>query len=89
MASLTPEFVQKAQKAWGDQFEDKLRSVLPWNMDAVTDCRITKEEILSDSEVQLIYVLSERQTIGDSVQNRATGYNIGVKRVGGQWKLDP
>ncbi len=89
VASLAPDFVQKAKKAWGDQFEDKLKSMLPWDTDSVDDCNIVSEKAVSDSQVQLIYVLMERQKIGDAARNVATGSMIRVKRVGGEWKLEP
>jgi hypothetical protein len=33
VASLAPDFVQKAQKAWGDRFESRLKSMLPRGYD--------------------------------------------------------
>lgn len=91
-ASLTPGFMEKAQKAWGDKFDDELRSELPGNLDRVSDCRIMKKEMISDSEVKLMYVLGEQpQAFGDKgeVRAKALGCGITAKRVGDEWKLEP
>jgi len=84
--------MEKAQKAWGDKFEDELRSELPGNLDRVSDCRIMKKEMISDTEVKLMYVLGEQpQAFGDKgeVRAKALGCGITAKRVGDEWKLEP
>jgi hypothetical protein len=91
LASLTPSFVEQAQKAWGDKFEEELKTELPGNLDRISDCRILKKEVVSDSEVKLTYVLGETpQAFGDQGQVRAKALGCGVtaKRVGGEWKLE-
>jgi hypothetical protein len=84
--------MEKAQKAWGDKFEDELRSELSGNLDRVSDCRIMKKEMISDTEVKLMYVLGEQpQAFGDKgeVRAKALGCGITAKRVGDEWSLNP
>jgi hypothetical protein len=91
-ASLTPSFVEKAQKAWGDKFEEGLKSELLGNVDRISECRIVKKEMVSDSEAKLMYVLAEPpQPFGDNgeVRGKAMGCGITVKRIGQEWKLEP
>jgi hypothetical protein len=92
LSSLTPAFIEKAQKAWGDKFEEQLKAELPGNLDRVTDCRIMKKEMVSENEAKLMYVLAEKpQPFGDNGELRAKslGCGVTVKRVGQDWKLEP
>jgi hypothetical protein len=85
LASLAPEFVEKAQKAWGDKFEEELKSEFPGKIPRVSDCNIVKKEVISDGEVRLIYRMVEQ----DELRSIATASNITAKRVGDEWKLVP
>ena len=90
VASLTPEFVQKTQKEWGDQFEDKLKSFLPTGTEWVTNCTIQKMEVISGNEVNLTFRLKEAPHLylGKEVV-RVSTTGIRLKRLGDEWKLDP
>jgi hypothetical protein len=85
LASLAPEFVEKANKAWGDMFEEELKSALPGKIPRVSDCTIWKKEAISDTEFRLWYRVVEQ----DELRNVATAVNITAKRVGEDWKLMP
>jgi RNA polymerase sigma factor (sigma-70 family) len=89
LASLTRGFVENGQKAWGDKFEDELTSEFPGKLAAVSDCTIVNKEVISDSEVRLVYRVAEQEGFGDDVRNKATTSTIMAKRFGDEWKLAP
>jgi len=91
MTSLSPAFIEKAQKAWGDKFEDEIKSELPGNLDRTTECRILKKEMVSDSEAKLFYALVEKpQAFGDGeMRTKSLGCGVTARRVGQEWKLEP
>jgi hypothetical protein len=91
LASLTPGFVEQAQKAWGDKVEQEVKAELPGDLDRVTNCRISKKAVLSDDEVKLYFALGEPpQKFGDNgLRTKTLGCGITVKRIGNEWKLEP
>ncbi len=91
VASLAPDFVRNARKAWGDQFEDKLKSSMGADPEWVTNFCIEKMKVISGSEVGLTYKLTgaPQRTLDNKEEITTIGNYITLQRVGDEWKLDP
>jgi len=91
LASLTPDFVEQARKAWGDQIEEQINAELPYDRDRFSNCHISKKEVLSESEVKLYFQLDESAVAfgPNGTRARSLGCGITVKRSGNEWKLEP
>ena len=91
VASVTPEFVEKAQKAWGDKFEDQLKQELPGDLDWVSKCLIRRRETISEDEVKLFYALAANPVpFGDNGSRmKSLGCGVTAKRIGNEWKIQP
>jgi hypothetical protein len=92
LGSLTPAFLEQAEKTWGDRLQEQLKSELPGDFERVANCRISKKEVISENEVKLFFALMESpQPFGDTgaVRTKSIGCGIIAKRVGNDWKLEP